>query len=376
MRALTFSVVAALAAAVCISLFWKPLPIEERLVQLQVEQLLPEYADELGRESIELQAQFIDYARDENPVLAAKARLALLRYPEMTRSILAMYGAEPEFQDVLREYGEQIIPPIHYFLNHEIRSVSLTKHASGLLESGLATLRQLMGDKKITDTPPSDEPKGAVTPEERGWYAVMFIQQEGHDFLGQFVVGQDGQVSWVQTERVLEGINAFFASGVRGLETKYRRNEVVEMSDMGWAALDVAIGVSALKILRIGRASAATARTMSYSQRSVALSSAMLRSSAIGLRLAKYGAPIALAYIAIRHPSVLNSIFGRIAETLGVSVLMMQILGWTLVLLPIMLVLQFLLRPFGLLLTGLGNGLRWCDARMRGRERPVKAWKT
>lgn len=372
MRVFTFSILVALAAAACISLFWKPVPIEERLVQLQVEQLLPEYADELRRESIELQAQFIDFARDENPVLGAKARLALLRYPGMTRSVLAMYGAEPAFQDVLREYGEQIIPPIHYFMNHEIRSVSLRKRASGLLESGLATARQLMG-KTNTDTPPSDEPKGAVTLEERGWYAVMFIQQEGHDFLGQFVVAQDGQVSWVQTERVLEGINAFFASGVRGLETKYRRNEVVEMSDMGWAALDVAIGVSALKVLRMGRASAVTTRTMSYSQRSVALSSSMLRGSVIGLRLAKYGAPIALAYIAIRHPSVLNSIFGRIAESLGVSALMMQILGWTLVLLPIVLVLQFLLRPFSLLLMGLGNGLRWCDARMRGRGRPAKA---
>ncbi|MGV8900392.1 MAG: hypothetical protein ACOH2B_14300 [Burkholderiaceae bacterium] len=372
MKMLYFAVFSAVAAAVLISSLWKPVPIEERLIQLQVEQLLPEYADALLREPIALQAQFIDYARDSNPALAAKAWLALLRYPEMTRPILALYGAEPEFQKVLQEYGDQIIPPIHYFLNHEIRSVAVRKQMHEWLDSGLAGVRRLWGDQKAASVPSSGAQKGEVTAQERGWYAVMSIKQEGHDFLGQFVLGKDGQVNWVQTERVLEGVNAFFAGGVRGLETKYRRDESIAPSDMGWAALDIAVGVSALKVLRMGRAAAVTTRTMRYSQRTVALGSSLLRGSAIGLRLAKYGAPVALAYIAVRHPSVLNSIFGGLADTLGLPVFMMQTLGWTLALLPILLVLQFLLRPLALLLMGFGKGLRWFDTRMRGRIRSVK----
>ncbi len=379
MRRLYFSCFIALLAALLIAWSWKPVSIEERLVQLQVEQLLPEYADELSRESLEIQALFIDYAQDPSPVLSIKARLALLRYPEMARPIFSHYGAETEFQNILRGYGEHIIPPIHYFLMNEIRSISITRQASNVLESGMAGARRLWGSE--TDTTETENTKNAndarqspadpnqgVSPEERGWSAVMFIQQEGHDFLGQFVLDKDGQVTWVQTERVLEGLNAFFAGGVRGLETKYRRDEAIEAGDVGWAALDVAIGISALKVLRLGRASAAAARTtrtarttqaISYSKRSAALGASLLRGSAVGLRLAKYGAPIALAYIAVRHPSVLNAIFGGLAQTFGLSVLLIQILGWTLVLLPIVLVLQFLRRPVGMLLVGAGKALRW-----------------
>jgi hypothetical protein len=368
MRPLYLACLVAAATALLISFVSKPIPIEQRLVQLQLEQLLPEYAEELNRESIELQAQFIDYAQDDTPVLSLKARLALLRYPEMTRPILALYGAEEEFQHVLREYGEQIIPPIHYFLNHEITSLWLRKRLSGFLDSGSGAVRQLRGEKKDSDKGPEDESRRAITAEERGWYAVMSIKHEGHDFLGQFVLGEDGQVSWIQTERVLEGINAFFASGVRGLETKLRRRESIELSDMGWATLDIAIGVSALKVLRMGRGSGVAARSMSYSERSAALGASLLRGSAIGLRVAKYGAPFALAYIVLRHPSVLNSVFGRVADMLGVPARLMQVLGWSLVLLPIVLILQFLLRPVALLMTGLGNGLRWFDLQIRGRR--------
>lgn len=379
MRRLYFSCFIALLAASLIAWSWQPVPIEERLVQLQLAQLMPEYADELSRESLEIQALFIDYARDPSPVLGIKARLALLRYPEMARPIFSHYGAEPEFQNILREYGEHIIPPIHYFLTNEIRSVSITKQASNVLESGMAGARRLWGGETDASTAESaqnpsaakesaTEPKAGVSPEERGWSAVMFIEDEGHDFLGQFVLGKDGQVTWVQTERVLEGLNAFFASGVRGLETKYRRDEVIKAGDVGWAAVDVAIGISALKALRFGRAAAVTARTtraarstqaISYSKRFAVLGAPLLRGSALGLRLAKYGAPVALAYITLRHPSVLNALFGGLATSFGLPVFVMQILGWTLVLLPLVLLLHFLRRPVGMLLMGAGRALRW-----------------
>src|SRR5690606_8868357 len=92
------------------------------------------------------------------------------------------------------------------------------------------------------------------------------------------------------------------------------------------------------------------------------------RGSVIGARLVKYGAPAVLAYIAIRHPSVINSLLGSAAEKLGLPVGMVQIVGWTLVLLPIMLLLRFVLGPLAWLMAGLVGMLRGLDRLLRRRS--------
>lgn len=365
MKVFGFSALIALLAGLLISWWWEPEPLDDRLVRLQVEQLYPAYAHELRHEPIELQAQLIDYADD--PILSAKARVALQRYPDMARPILLLYGTEIAFQTVLREYGEHVIPPIHYFLSHDIRSLAWTNGVTNAAQSVLAAVGRLRaGEEGMKGS--AERAAAELTADERGRYAVLFIEQEGHDFLGQFVVRPDGQVSWIQTERVLEGISSFLASGLRGVETKLRLDESVGVADVGWAAVDVAIGVSVIKVLRMGRAGVATTQSMNFSQRTAALGSSLLRGSRVGVRLAKYGAPVALAYLAVRHPSMLNSLFGRIAEWADLPARFVQVLGWSLVLLPVLVLLQILLRPVALLLMGCGKVLRWSHARIRGKN--------
>src|SRR3546814_13275742 len=75
--------------------------------------------------------------------------------------------------------------------------------------------------------------------------------------------------------------NSFFAGGLKGLETKLRRDEPIVAGDVGWAALDVAIGVGALKVLRMGKTGVAGGRSLTFSQRSAALGSGLWRTSAI-----------------------------------------------------------------------------------------------
>src|SRR3546814_20335414 len=94
-------------------------------------------------------------------------------------------------------------------------------------------LRQLWGDH----SPAQTSTKQALSSEDRGWYAVQFIKAEGYDFLGQFVMNAKADVSWIQTERVLEGINSFFAGGLKGLETKLRGDETIVAGDVGWAEI-------------------------------------------------------------------------------------------------------------------------------------------
>lgn len=360
MRSLFTATLLAFLAALLITGLYRPKPLEDQLVSLQVEQAMPQYAAELSAEQAVLQALFLVYAED--PVLLAKARLALLRYPDMARPILTTFGENPTFQSVLRNYGEDVLLPIHYFLTHEVFTLELMR---GMNETARSVLNAVRGWWNQGE-PIEAVGQGRLSGEERGWYAIHFIDTEGYDFLGQFVATPQGEVAWVQTERVLEGINRFFAGGLKGLETKFRRDEAIAASDVGWAAVDVAIGVSAFKILRMGRAGAAGG-SLTFSQRSAAVGTGLWRGSVIGARAVKYGAPAVLAYMAVRHPSLINSLLGSVAEKLGLPVGLVQVVGWTLVLLPIVLVLRLLLAPLAWAVAGAAGLLRWGD-RALGRS--------
>lgn len=357
--------VLAFLGALLIAAQYKPQPLETQLLHLQIRQTMPEMADELADEAAEIQALLLAYADD--PILLAKARLALLRYPDMARPALLMFGDVQEFQQALRRYGEDIMLPIHYFLTHEVFSLELVRGLNETARSALAAIRGLWNDH--ADPVASGS---ALTSEERGRYAIQFLLAEGYDFLGQFMLNPKGEVVWVQTERVLEGINSFFASGVKGLESKLRRDEAITAGDLGWAALDVAVGISAFKILRMAKSAAVSGRSYTYAQRSAALGTGLWRGSVIGARLVKYGAPAVLAYIAVRHPSVINSLLGAVAERLDLPVGLVQVVGWTLVLLPVFLLLRLVLGPLSWLLAGIAGMLRWFNGSLR-RTKAVDA---
>jgi hypothetical protein len=362
MKTLFVAGLLAFLGALLITHLVEPQPLETQLLHLQVERTMPEMANELTSEPAELQALFLAYADD--PVLLAKARLTMLRYPDMARSIFLKYGDSREFMDVLRSYGEDIILPIHYFRTHEIFTLELMRGVSETTRSALGALRRMWN----ADESAQVGTDGTLSSDERGRYAIQFLKAEGYDFLGQFVMGPGGDVAWVQTERVLEGINSFFANGVKGLETKLHRDEAISVTDAGWAALDVAVGISAFKILRMGKAGAVGGRTLTLSERSAALGSGLWRASAIGSRLVKYGAPAVLAYIAIRHPSVINSLLGSAANAIGVPVGLVQVVGWTLILLPVLLLLRLVVGPLAWAFAGITSLLRWFDSLLRKRS--------
>lgn len=358
MRSLAWVGLLAFLGALLITSLGRPRPLEDHLVHLQVKQVLPQHAAALSAEPAELQALFLAYADD--PILVAKARLALMRYPDLARPVLLTYGASQLFQDVLRAYGEDVMLPVHYFQTHEIFTLELMRSMSDTARSALNAVRGLWADSPA----PQDAASGALSREERGWYALHFLEAEGYQFLGQFVIAPDGEVGWVQTERILEGINRFFAGGLKGLETKFRRDEAIGAGDVGWAAVDAFIGVSAFKLLRMGRVGTSGA-ALTFSERSAAVGAGLWRGSAMGARLVKYGAPAVLAYVAIRHPSVINAMLGTVAERLGLPVALVQIIGWTLVLIPFILILRFLLAPVVWILTAALRVLRWGNGRPR-----------
>lgn len=309
--------VALLAAALIVAVS-KPMEVEERLVILQAE-------DEFGRHSslleqpLSVQALLLDYREDK--LLWLKAQAALQVYPVHTRLLFGLFGEEPEFRQALRTHGENLIPPAIHFYQNPVQTIELLNRITG---NGVK-----------------------LSPEQRAWYAINFANQEGHDFTGQFLVAPNGSIEWIWTERITEGVTQFFTSGIRTLESRYRTDQEIRVSDLGWAAVDAVIIGSAVKFLKAGRAAATTARATTVTARSATFTTRVARAgrmASVMVSNARWPAFAALAYVAVTHPVLLNDLFAGAAKVLGVPPWMVQVSGWFLVLLPLILVVRWLLR--------------------------------
>lgn len=67
----------------------------------------------------------LDYAGDDDlnatslrGELVLKAWIAFSKYPEQAPEVFRLYGSDPAFQKILRNYGEIVVPVIKYFLDN------------------------------------------------------------------------------------------------------------------------------------------------------------------------------------------------------------------------------------------------------------------
>jgi hypothetical protein len=348
--------------AVGASTGWQAKPLDEKLMQLHLE-ALPALAPALGNEPAAIQAILLEYADDE--ALLLKAQAALLRRPVLAREILALYGHEPEFREILLVHGDSILLPIDYFLKNRIRTLELRHYANKQFEAARQQAGRLFTPESATEADPALAGMDSrLTPEQRGWYAVNFIREEGHRFLGQFALDSQGQARWIQTERLLGETSSFFLGGIRTLETKARTDEPIGVADLGWAAVDFLVVTSTFKILRIGKAAAVGSRATAASR--------LAKIGRSGARTMKYGAAlttVAVVYVAARHPSLVNDALAAVATMLNLPVLPFQIIGWILLLLPLLYMgtwlLRFLLPPVIFMLRALTRLVSWLDGYKR-----------
>ena len=344
------------------------LSYQDQLLGVAVHQAFGDAAPQIVAEPPEVQALLLDYADDERLLL--KARSALLRYPELARRLLPIYGIEPEFQEILLAYGEAVLPPIAYFMDHDLTSLELRRALGERWRDVQRVWSRLAGNRP--DTVPGDA-LPALTPEQRGWYAINFLREDGYGFLGQFTVTPDGRAHWVQSERVLEGLSGFFFGGVRDLETKWQREEEILGADLAWAALDVAVIATSVKLVRAARAVRAVAPSAveagGFSGRVAVFGARVLaRGGRLGIAVARYGAVPAAVYLMIRYPSLINATLAQLADWLGAPTWAVQFLFWFAALWVTLRLALLLLRPLSAALRGLG----WLTAMLAGWSPPVR----
>ena len=350
---------------------------EDQLIGVAVHQSFGDSATEIAAEPLEVQALLLDYA--DNALLVIKARSALLRYPDLARRILPVYGGEPDFQKVLLAYGEAVLPPIAYFMDHDLASLEMRRVLGTRVKEAKLLYAQLMGTPQEV-APPDEAPVPELTAEGRGWYAVNFLLEGGYDFLGQFAVALDGKADWVQSERVTEGLMDLLFGGVQGLETKWRLGEEVKGSDLGWAALDVVVIASSLKLLKAARAGRAVApgsyagsavvRSGGFSRRVARFGSRVLaRGGRLGITVARYGAIPMSVYLMFRYPSMINATLAELGGWLGIEPWVLQFLFWFVAISVIMRLALFLLGPLTWVLQSLG----WMTGTLVARYRSARA---
>lgn len=351
--------IAAAAAAALIATTTAGAPFGERLVRAEAQQAVPEAVPLLRDAPPAISAVLLEYA--DKPALRLAAQHALRRHPRMARRILPLYAEQPAFQRVLSRYAGAALPAIQYFLEHEMPLITAVQRG----ERALAEAGRVATDWWQGEATPPRRPVSRPTPVERGWYAVQVIDEQGHDFLGQFTVAGDGRVARLQSERVIEATGRFLAGGVRALEGRLRRGETPDASDYLWAGLDLAVVVGVTKLIRAGRTAAGTARAASGGRLATATAltgRTLARGTHTALRLGKYAAPVALVYAVIRHPGLVSSLADRAATMLGLPGWLGRFTVWSLLLLPLLalgrMVWRRLARPVFRLLLATARMLR------------------
>ncbi|MBR9903898.1 MAG: hypothetical protein GYB15_08790, partial [Gammaproteobacteria bacterium] len=203
-------------------------PFESKLVRLEAQRALPALEASLKQESPELNALFLSYAADQ--ALWMSASLAMLRHGDIARDVLVEYGLSPQFQQVLVRFGADAVLPISYFRSHDVA----TLRAQHWIGERYQQLSHWWSDEE-------GDADSAFTPYRRGQMGIALLDGNGHGLLNQFVVGDEGNVEWLQGERLVSGVGDFFTSGLRDLESQWRRGDAIGAADLGWAGVDLLV---------------------------------------------------------------------------------------------------------------------------------------
>ncbi|MBR2512956.1 MAG: hypothetical protein IKE45_02830 [Halomonas sp.] len=315
---------------------------DSRLVRLEVQRALPALAPTLEQESPEINALFLSYANDQ--ALWMSASLALIRHGDIARSALIDYGLSPQFQAVLVRFGADAVLPISYFRDHDIA----TLRAQHWVGERYQQVSRWWSDESSVEADDTEAAMAELTPYRRGQMGIALLEANGHGLLNQFVVGDEGNVEWLQGERVVSGVGDFFTSGLRDLESQWRRGEAIGASELGWAGVDILVMASTVKVLKAGRV-ARTARVGSVEAQGVR---AGLRQGIVASggrfatlpRMAKMAAVATTGYVVIRHPSLVSALGANLSQWLGWPTWLGQFLIWLIVLLPVLFVIRFFYR--------------------------------
>jgi hypothetical protein len=256
---------------------------------------------------------------------------AFVQYPQALPKVYALYGHTPELQEVFRKYGHnQILPIVEKCLEEGDMLLELGTRFDELMSSPL--------NKKIEVS--------EVEPAECGWRAILLTLVAGNNFLGQYVIDDKGKAHLLPGSSVLAIMKRLTVSGLQVLEKKFVLRESPTLKDWGLGALDVAvIGFAGKAVATAAKRGIARAARPSLGHKLTTARAGMMGFASIYTpRIAKYATVGGVAYLVLYHPQVITGAAGVIADTVGVSPLLVQTLVWGIILfVPLWILITLLL---------------------------------
>lgn len=376
----------ALLCATPIVLLSDSLSYEERLVRASLRSVLGSDTQQLFGEPSDLQALFVDYS--DRPELVWKARIAISKYGDDARNILLAYGAEPEFQNILADYGEGVVPVIQYFQENEPfpdQMARIGEDVGSKAKEAYEAAKQRIGKPSAPAPENTQKDRSNHGPIEWGWSAVHEIREDGHNLLGEFAMDGKQKAKRIQVDRALKDVSAFFGAGLRTLETKYKLDQDLDSADLFWAGVDATVIMSTVKALRavkfarageVARGTGmadraakvegtlgASGKDLTLFNRTKLFANRLIPKTWLGQAILKGGAAATLIYVVGTHPSLLNSLFAELATLLGVAPLLVQLLGWWLLIfalsIPLLPIIRVTISALIGTLSVLVNALLW-----------------
>jgi hypothetical protein len=260
---------------------------------------------------------------------------ALVQYPQAAPRVYALYAHTPELHDVFQKYGHnQIVPIIEKCLNEGDTLLELGSQFDELMSSPL--------NKKLEVS--------KVEPAECGWRAILLTRAAGNDFLGQYVIDNDGKAHLLPGNSILAIMKRLTTSGLQGLEKRLVLGASPTPTEWGLAALDIAaIGLAGKAVATAAKRGIAQVARPTLGYKLTTTRAGMMGfARAFAPRTAKLATIGGVAYLAIYYPHVITGAAGVIADAVGVSPLLVQTLVWGIILFVpfwILMTLLVFLRP-------------------------------
>jgi len=271
-----------------------------------------------GSSSFELELMRAEM-QEAGPQVAA----ALAQYPQASMRVYMLYGHTPELREVFQKFGHnQIVPIIEKCFEQGDVLIELSTQIGGLLSS----LTQ--GKANV----------GAVSPAECGWRAILLTRAAGNNFLGQYVIDSSGRARLLPGSSLLAILKRLTTGGLQLVERRLVLGENPTSREWGLAALDIAVAAVAGKAITtalkpgIARAARPTLGSMR--------SGIGVFAQTYAPTIAKYGTITGVAYLVLHHPRVISGAAKILADTLGVTPLLVQTIVWgTILFVPLWIIL-------------------------------------
>jgi hypothetical protein len=199
-----------------------------------------------------------------------------------------------------------------------------------------------------------------LSPEVRGLIALLNMDEQHNAFVGQWEITDDGEASRVPSRVVILGGTELLIPGLTNLERRIVQGQELDWETYGLAAVDLALIASGGTLLRFAKTAGRVGHDAARISR--LRSGALATAQVLGIKAVRYGLPIGLVVLMVRHPHVFTRLLWDLAEGLGMPGIIGVIVGWGIVIVPLAFLLSWMLfsvrmlRLAGWLLAGAARG--------------------